>query len=142
MSTPDEFAHFISAQNPIYGRVLEELRQGDKRSHWMWFIFPQLKGLGRSETARRYALDSLEQAERYLQHPELGPRLRECTETVMQAPEHKSAEQIFGDPDYLKFRSSMTLFDQCEPNGTFRQALDRFYDSQPDLRTLELIGRV
>ena len=135
-----EFDHFVEAQDPLYDDVLHELRAGRKRSHWMWFIFPQLAGLAPSAMSHRYALDSVDAAKRYLQHPVLGARLRECTQLVLDVPD-RSAEDIFGYPDYLKFRSSMTLFAVSQPSETlFQQALDKFYDGQPDEKTLALLA--
>ena len=107
--TPPDLTRFITAQDPVYNEVLSELKNGQKRSHWMWFIFPQIDGLGHSETAKRYAIKSGDEAREYLSHPVLGKRLLECAETV-QALQDRSASQIFGYPDDLKFRSSMTLF--------------------------------
>jgi uncharacterized protein (DUF1810 family) len=136
----DELAHFVQAQDQVYADVVRELGTGRKRSHWMWFIFPQLTGLAPSAMSQRYALDSTEAAKRYLQHPVLGPRLRECTQLVLDVP-NRSAEAIFGYPDYLKFRSSMTLFALAEPSAElFQQALDKYYSGQGDEKTLELLG--
>ena len=134
------FELFIRAQNPVFGQVLAELRAGEKRSHWMWFIFPQLKGLGRSPTALRYGLDDLAMAQDYLKHEVLGPRLLECTRAVLGVS-GRSAHQIFGSPDDLKFRSSMTLFGRAEPEQpAFADALAQYYDGIEDFRTLELLG--
>lgn len=133
--------HFTEAQEPVYREVLAELRAGRKTSHWMWFIFPQLKGLGRSPTALHFGLDDLHAAEAYLHHPTLGPRLLECTRTVL-AVEGRTAHDIFGSPDDLKFRSSLTLFSRADPaERVFREALAKFYGGQEDQRTLELLGR-
>jgi len=137
----DEFDHFVKAQDPLYDRVLRELAAGRKRSHWMWFIFPQLRGLGHSAMAERYGLDSLDQACRYLAHDVLGPRLRECTELILRA-DAPSAQAIFGAPDWLKFRSSMTLFALADSvDDLFERALDRYYDGQRDARTIERLER-
>lgn len=130
---------FLDAQAPIYDRVTEELRAGRKTSHWMWFVFPQIAGLGMSGTSVRYAIPSLAAAGAYLAHPVLGPRLIDCTTLVL---EHtgKSAEAIFGGIDAVKFRSSMTLFDAvpgCDP--VFARALDAFYDGERDPATLARI---
>ena len=134
------FELFIRAQNPVFGQVLAELRAGEKRSHWMWFIFPQLKGLGRSPTALRYGLDDLAMAQDYLKHEVLGPRLLECTRAVLGVS-GRSAHQIFGSPDDLKFRSSMTLFGRADPEQpAFADALAKYYDGIEDFRTLELLG--
>jgi uncharacterized protein (DUF1810 family) len=131
---------FVAAQNPVYGQVLAELRAGRKRSHWMWFVFPQLDGLGRSPTARHFAIRSREEGLQYLAHPLLGARLLECTETLIAVPD-RSISEILGFPDDLKFRSSMTLFAELAgPGSVFEQALGRFYDGDPDERTLELLA--
>ena len=139
MDDPFHLERFVEAQAPIYARALAELRAGDKRSHWMWFVFPQLAGLGLSPTAQRYAIGSLEEARAYLAHPLLGPRLRECAAAV-NAVEGRSAHRIFGSPDDLKFRSSMTLFREAAPDEpAFRAALDRYFAGEADPRTLELL---
>jgi uncharacterized protein (DUF1810 family) len=109
VTDPFNLERFVRAQDPVYPRVLKELRQGHKETHWMWFIFPQRKGLGSSPTAVLYAISSLEEARAYLEHPKLGPRLRECT-ALVNAIEGKSLDQIFGYPDNLKFHSCMELF--------------------------------
>jgi len=128
---------FVEAQEPIFEQVLAELSQGRKRSHWMWFIFPQIRGLGHSLMAQRYAISSLEEARAYLVHPVLGPRLRECVKLLMQV-EGPSIQQILGWPDYLKFRSSLTLFAQATgDNQIFLDALEKFYGGEPDPLTLE-----
>lgn len=127
---------FVRAQEPVYATVLAELRAGHKRSHWMWFIFPQLAGLGRSEMAQRYAIASGDEAAAYLAHPVLGARLRECAAVVAQQDE-LSAEEIFGHPDDLKFRSSMTLFADVAPDeAVFQDCIDRYFDGEPDDATL------
>jgi uncharacterized protein (DUF1810 family) len=134
------FEHFIRAQNPIYSNVLAELRAGEKRSHWMWFIFPQLTALGRSPTALRYGLDDVAMAQDYLRHEVLGRRLIECTRAVLGVS-GRTAHQIFGSPDDLKFRSSMTLFGRADPEeAAFADALAQYYDGQEDFRTVELLG--
>ena len=139
MDDPFHLERFVEAQAPIYGQALAELRAGDKRSHWMWFVFPQLAGLGLSPTAQRYAIGSLEEARAYLAHPALGPRLRECAAAV-NAVEGLSARRIFGSPDDLKFRSSMTLFREAAPDeAAFQAALDRYFAGEADPRTLELL---
>src|SRR6187402_3110421 len=107
---------FVDAQQPVYTAVLAELRAGRKRSHWMWFVFPQLTGLGHSAMAHHYAIASLDEARSYLSHPVLGARLRECSALVL-ALDHRSIHEIFGSPDDLKFHSSMTLFDRAEPDA-------------------------
>ena len=134
------FEQFIRAQNPLYAQVLAELRAGEKRSHWMWFIFPQLKGLGRSPMALRYGLDDLAMAQDYLKHEVLGPRLLECTRAVLGVS-GRTAHQIFGSPDDLKLRSSMTLFGRADPEQPdFADALAKYYDGIEDFRTIELLG--
>lgn len=136
---PHDLQRFVEAQEPVIEDVKEELRSGRKRTHWMWYVFPQMEGLGRSQTAQRYAISSREEAEAYLAHPVLGPRLRECTELV-NAVEGCSANEIFGSPDDLKFRSSMTLFDTvADDPSPFRAALERYYDDEPDPKTVELL---
>ena len=129
---------FVAAQDPVMGTVLAELRAGRKRTHWMWFIFPQLRALGRSERALFYGLADLSEAEAYLVHPVLGPRLVACTVAAMTGYP-KTAFEIFGSPDNLKFRSCVTLFSNVEgAPETFEHALDVFYDG-PDEATLELL---
>jgi uncharacterized protein (DUF1810 family) len=127
---------FVLAQlPPVYDRVLEELRRGQKTSHWIWFIFPQVAGLGRSETSRHYAIASLDEARAYLAHPVLGPRLRECA-GIVAATTGRTAEQIFGAVDAMKVRSCMTLFHRAAPDeAVFGEVLDRFYDGRPDPAT-------
>jgi uncharacterized protein (DUF1810 family) len=130
---------FVSAQDGVYPDALAEIRAGRKRTHWMWFVFPQFAGLGSSSTAQRYAIASLDEARAYLAHPILGPRLRECVAALL-AVEGRSAADIFGFPDDLKLRSSMTLFaEAADDPAAFEAVLDRYYDG-PDERTLELIG--
>lgn len=131
---------FVAAQDPVFNQVRAELRAGRKTSHWMWFVFPQLRGLGSSAMAERYALAGLDQARAYLADPVLGPRLRACTDLVLAAPGPGIAD-ILGPPDDLKFRSSMTLFALADPaDDRFRRALERFFDGQPDPRTLALLA--
>ncbi|HTD05073.1 DUF1810 domain-containing protein [Undibacterium sp.] len=140
MPDPYHLQRFVDAQNTVYGEVTEELRRGQKRSHWMWFIFPQLKGLGRTETARYYGIASLEEARAYLNHPILGPRLLECTHLVLQI-EGRNVHQILGSPDDLKLRSSLTLFAAAATeNALFFDALDKFYDGEPDPLTAAEVG--
>jgi uncharacterized protein (DUF1810 family) len=135
-----DLERFVTAQDPVFETVLAELRAGRKRTHWMWFVFPQLAGLGRSSTARFYGINSIDEARAYLAHPILGPRLDLCTKTVL-ASESPSLNAIFGSPDDLKFRSCMTLFSRAadDPDDPFRQALDRWCGGQPDEQTLVLI---
>jgi uncharacterized protein (DUF1810 family) len=133
---------FLDAQAPVYGRVLSELRRGRKASHWMWFIFPQVQGLGNSEMARRYAISGLEEAKAYLRHPLLGARLRECSGLVV-AIEGSSIEEIFGYPDDLKFRSSMTLFAHATAgNEIFSAALQKYFDGESDPLTLQRLAQI
>ena len=130
---------FIDAQNPVYDQVCSELKDGMKRSHWMWFIFPQIAGLGSSATAAKFAISSLEEAKEYLQHPVLGARLVECTELVNRIS-GKSVHDIFGYPDDLKFHSSMTLFAKAAPeNPVFKQAIQKYFGGKHDDRTEELL---
>ena len=137
MKDPYHLQRFIDAQNPVYEQACTELRSGRKESHWMWFIFPQLRGLGSSPTATTFGISSREEAEAYFAHPVLGNRLRDCTLLVNEV-EGRSAEQIFGYPDVLKFRSSMTLFASITPdNQLFTRALQKYFDGEPDRRTLE-----
>jgi len=133
------FEHFVQAQDPVYDTVLAELAAGEKRSHWMWFIFPQLKALGQSATAKKFGLQSLQEARAYLAHSVLGPRLLACTNTV-NGVSGRSVHEIFGSPDDLKFRSSMTLFAHAVPEETeFCDALRRYYPDGADPLTLRLI---
>ena len=130
---------FVTAQAPIYQQVLGELRAGAKRSHWMWFVFPQIAGLGRSPTAQFYAIRDLTEAREYLADETLGPRLRECTDTVIGWTGRKSAEAIFGPVDAVKFCSSLTLFEAAGGSEPFSQALDGFYRGGRDAATLDRI---
>jgi len=141
MSDPFDLQRFVDAQDRVYETALAELTAGDKRSHWMWFVFPQVAGLGLSPMARRYAIASIEEAKAYLAHPILGPRLRECTAAVM-ALAGRTAHQVFGSPDDLKFRSSMTLFTEAAPQEPlFPAALGKFFGGDPDPRTQEILRR-
>lgn len=134
---PYDLQRFVDAQDPVYERVCGELRSGRKRSHWMWFIFPQIAGLGHSAMAQRYAISSLREAEAYLGHPVLGPRLRECTR-LMAEVEGRSALEILGAPDDMKFRSCLTLFNRATPRDpVFRDALRKYFEGLEDPRTLE-----
>lgn len=135
----DEFKHFRQAQDPVFDDVIDELAAGRKRSHWMWFIFPQLAGLGRSERAQRFALQSLEQARRYTTDPELGRRLRDCTHLVNSAPARKISD-IFGYPDDLKFHSSITLFALAAPDEpVFEASLEKFFAGERNENTIQLL---
>jgi uncharacterized protein (DUF1810 family) len=134
-----DLARFITAQDPHLDRIRAELAAGAKRTHWMWFVFPQLTALGRSPMAQHYGIADLAEARAYLADPILGPRLVELTE-IINSVQGRTAHQIFGDPDDLKFRSSMTLFAQAAPGEpAFRQALARYYGGEPDPRTLEIL---
>jgi len=129
---------FLDAQAPVIDAVMAELRAGTKRTHWMWFVFPQLKSLGRSSTAKQYGIESLDEASAYLAHPVLGGRLKACTRAVLAHPD-RTAHAIFGSPDDLKFRSSMTLFGIAAPDEPlFAQALRQFYGGRPDPLTVEI----
>jgi len=137
MTDAFHFTRFVDAQEPVFPEVLKELRAGRKTSHWMWFIFPQIEGLGHSSTARYFAIRSLDEAKAYLRHPVLGPRLRECARLV-NAVEGRTASQIFGYPDDLKFRSSMTLFAQAtDDNAEFVEAIRKYFSGEFDAATVE-----
>jgi uncharacterized protein (DUF1810 family) len=139
MTDPFDLQRFVDAQAPVYGHALAELRRGRKESHWMWFVFPQLAGLGFSPTAQFYGLGSLAEAQAYLAHPVLGPRLREITAAV-NAVTGRTAHEVFGSPDDLKFGSSMTLFQAAAPTEPlFQAALAAYFGGAPDARTLELL---
>jgi uncharacterized protein (DUF1810 family) len=130
---------FVDAQEPVFAQVLRELKAGKKRSHWMWFVFPQIHGLGQSAMAQRYAITSRAEAEAYLAHPVLGPRLEQCTRIVNRLP-GASAEQVFGTVDAMKFRSSMTLFAQLATQTTiFAKALAKYFDGEPDPLTMDML---
>ncbi|OBG67591.1 MULTISPECIES: DUF1810 domain-containing protein [unclassified Mycobacterium] len=140
-SDPFDLERFVDAQAPVYRTVVDELRAGRKRSHWMWFVFPQLRGLGGSPTAVHYGISSLDEARAYLAHELLGPRLRECARLVNQV-RGRSAGEIFGSPDDLKLRSSMTLFALAtDENGEFVALLEKYYGGQQDELTLKRLGR-
>jgi uncharacterized protein (DUF1810 family) len=141
MNDPYDLRRFLDAQEGDYERALAEIQSGQKRSHWMWYIFPQLDGLGFSPTAKRYAIKGIEEARAFLDHPVLGPRLLACSEAVLGV-EGKSATQVFGSPDDLKLRSSATLFAAVSPpDSVFERLLDKYYQGRPDDRTLHLLGR-
>jgi uncharacterized protein (DUF1810 family) len=136
-SMTDGLDRFINAQDGVYDRALDELRRGRKTSHWMWFVFPQIAGLGSSATSQRYAISSLDEASAYLAHPVLGARLRECAAVVAATPD-RSAEQIFGGVDAQKLHSSMTLFHRAAPDEpVFAQVLDRYFAGTADPATDE-----
>jgi uncharacterized protein (DUF1810 family) len=132
MNDPYHLQRFLDAQAPVYERVLAEVRAGRKASHWMWFVFPQLEGLGYSPMAARYAISGHEEARAYDEHPVLGARLRECT-SLVNVIEGRNVRQVFGTPDDLKFRSCMTLFSLCsaEPS-VFQEALDKYFGGEGD----------
>jgi len=135
-----DLQRFVDAQAPVYPRVLAELRQGQKQSHWMWFIFPQFAGLGFSAMAQRFAIGSREEAVAYLGHSILGPRLRECT-ALVDAVEGPTIREILGSPDDLKFRSSMTLFGVVSSEPLFAEAIAKFYGGVVDQQTIDLLDR-
>jgi uncharacterized protein (DUF1810 family) len=136
-----DLERFTAAQDGVYPHVLAELGTGRKRSHWMWFIFPQLAGLGSSAMAQRYAVSGLDEARAYLAHPVLGGRLRECSRLVL-AVQDATVHDIFGSPDNLKFHSSMTLFAQAAPDeALFRACLDKYFGGAPDRATLDLLDK-
>jgi uncharacterized protein (DUF1810 family) len=138
-SDPFNLSRFLEAQNGVYERALGELRRGRKTSHWMWFIFPQIAGLGYSSTARHYAIKNMDEARAYLQHPVLGARLVECCETILKI-RGNSASNILGYPDDLKLRSCVTLFSLAK-NGddVFSRVLGQYFDGEPDQRTIEIL---
>jgi uncharacterized protein (DUF1810 family) len=139
---PSSSAHnlerFVQAQAPDYDRVLSELRDGKKRSHWMWYIFPQPEGLGHSSMSRQYSIKSATEARAYLHHPVLGPRLRECVTTVNSVV-GRSAHEIFGSPDDLKLHSSVTLFAHVSEDAVFQELLQKYFNGQPDDKTLQIL---
>ena len=141
MHDPFDLNRFVEAQARVYDEVLRELRAGRKRTHWMWFVFPQLRALGRSPTAKRFGIESLDEARAYLAHPLLGPRIRECTRLVA-AIEGSGIEEIMGMPDDLKLRSSMTLFARAaaDDDRDFTDVLSKFYRGEPDPATEELLA--
>jgi uncharacterized protein (DUF1810 family) len=141
MTDPHDLQRFLDAQAPVYAAVCDELRVGRKRSHWMWYIFPQLQGLGASPMAQRYAIASLDEAKAYLAHPVLGARLRECA-SLVAGIEGRSVGDIFGYPDDMKFRSSMTLFSRAAPDeAVFADCLEKYFDGEPDRLTLDSLPR-
>jgi uncharacterized protein (DUF1810 family) len=137
---PHDLNRFILAQSRDYATAMAELRAGAKRSHWMWYVFPQFDGLGYSSTAKQYAVKSVDEARAYLAHPVLGKRIVDCCRALL-AVRDRTARQILGTPDDLKLRSSMTLFAQVsEPGSAFQIVLDRYFDGVPDAKTLELLA--
>jgi uncharacterized protein (DUF1810 family) len=138
-SDPFRLQRFIDAQEGVHARALDELRAGRKTTHWMWFVFPQVAGLGSSAMAQRYAIGSLDEARAYLAHPVLGPRLVACTEAVLSHSD-RTAHDILGSPDDVKLRSSMTLFVLVAgPGSVFQRVLDAFFDGETDTRTVDLV---
>lgn len=135
---PWNLARFVTAQEANYDRALQELTAGAKTSHWMWYIFPQVAGLGHSPMSQRYAIQGIDEARAYLRHPVLGPRLVECAEALL-AVHGLSAYDIMGSPDDMKLRSSATLFDVASPGDVFARLLERFFDGMPDEATLRLL---
>ena len=140
MVDPHDLDRFVQAQQACYAQALAEIRSGRKRSHWMWYVFPQFDGLGYSSTSRRYSIKSLAEAEAYLRHPTLGPRLLECCDAVLGV-EGRSAFEIFGSPDDMKLRSCATLFARVSPPGSvFDRLLDRYFHGRRDDATLRLVA--
>ncbi|RJX74894.1 DUF1810 domain-containing protein [Pseudomonas sp. LS-2] len=139
MNDSFDLSRFVEAQRPVISRVMDELRSGRKTSHWMWFVFPQLKGLGRSEIAMRFGIAGMEEARAYLAHPLLGPRLDECVQTLLEHA-NLSAFEIFGSPDDLKLHSCLTLFNEVHSEAAlFQRALDQFFEAAPDDTTIQLL---
>ena len=142
MVAGDDLGRFVTAQEPVYAQVLAELRRGRKTSHWMWFIFPQIAGLGQSPMSERFAIQSIEEARAYLAHPLLGPQLRECAGLVL-AVKDRTAEEVFGPIDAKKLRSCMTLFHRAAPaEPLFRQVLDAWFGGTPDPMTDALVADI
>ena len=139
MDDPYDLNRFVEAQRDEYDDALLEIASGRKRTHWMWYIFPQIDGLASTATSRHFAIKSLEEARAYLDHPVLGTRLLECAEAAL-AVEGRSAHDIFGTPDDLKLRSSATLFAVVQPGSAFDRLLAKYFDGVPDARTLQLLG--
>lgn len=139
-SDPFDLGRFVKAQERDYARALAEICAGRKRSHWMWYIFPQYKGLGFSSTSQHYAIKSLDEAKAYLAHPVLGPHLREICEALLKV-ENRTAHEIFGSPDDMKLRSCVTLFAQVsQPSSVFHRVLNKYFAGEPDLKTLQLLS--
>lgn len=136
-----DLRRFVQAQERDYASVLVELKSGRKRSHWIWYVFPQIAGLGSSGMSQKYAISSSDEARAYSEHPVLGPRLSECTQLVLDV-QGRTAEQIFPYPDDLKFRSCMTLFERCAADpALFRAALEKYFGGKPDRLTLDLLAK-
>ena len=140
MTDPHNLQRFIDAQERSFDDAMAELNAGLKQSHWMWFVFPQLDGLGLSPTSKYYAIASLDEARAYLAHPQLGPRLRACVDALLAWAARRTAEQILGSIDAMKLRSSLTLFDRVAPEDVFGRALDAFFGGAGDERTLALLA--
>ena len=141
MNARYDVQRFVDAQTSVFDHAFLELKNGRKRSHWMWFIFPQLEGLGHSDMARRYGISGIQEALAYAQHPELGPRLEQCSRALLQWP-GRSATDILGSPDDLKLKSSMTLFAIAAPDSpVFQEVIDVFFAGQPDTATLSRLRR-
>jgi len=139
MADPHDLHRFVEAQEHTFAQAVSELEDGRKASHWMWFVFPQLRGLGHSPMATRFGIESLDEARAYLAHSLLGPRLKECVRLALRI-DGRSITEIFGSPDDMKFRSCMTLFDRAAPDeAMFAQALQKYFGGTPDARTLELL---
>ena len=139
MDDPYDLNRFVQAQHDDYATALAEIKRGRKRSHWMWYIFPQFDGLGVTSTSQLYAIKSAEEAKAYLAHPILGARLRECADVLLKL-KGRSAEEIFGFPDVLKLRSCATLFAHVSQSGSpFHHLLDKYYEGEPDIKTLRLL---
>lgn len=138
----ESLERFIAAQQPVFRQVRAELRDGVKQSHWMWFIFPQIAGLGESEKSRRYAIRGIAEAWTYVAHPILGPRLAECTDAMLGWAGRRSAASILGSVDAMKFQSSMTLFEAAGGTSRFGEALDRFYAGERDGNTLTILAAI
>jgi uncharacterized protein (DUF1810 family) len=141
MADPYDLQRFVRAQEHDYEEALSEIRSGRKRSHWMWYVFPQFEGLGNSPTSRQFAIKSADEATAYLSHPTLGPRLVECAEAALQI-EGRSALEVFGSPDDMKLRSSATLFAAVSPDGSvFQRLIDKYFAGNQDVHTIELMSR-
>lgn len=140
-SDPYDLTRFVEAQEAVYDQALSELHAGRKRSHWMWYVFPQFDGLGMSPTSKLYAIKSVQEARAYVTHPILGPRLIECAQAALQV-EGRSALEVFGSPDDMKLRSCATLFASVSPKGSvFHGIIDKFFDGEQDARTIALMTR-
>ena len=142
MNSDNPLNRFLSAQQPLYSQVLKELRNAKKTTHWMWFFFPQIEGLGNSPTAKYYSIKSIEEAKEYIAHPALGKRLLECTNILLQI-ENKTADEIFGSPDNLKLRSCMTLFNFVVPGQkVFADALQKYFAGEEDEKTIAILKQM